>query len=331
MRIVITDCDHPSVEEEKAVAAGRGISLELRQCRTEAEVVAACAEADGILVQYAPITDNVLGQLPRLRAVGRYGVGYDTVDVRAATRRGVAVSNVPDYGTEDVSDHAVALALSLDRGVVQFDRRVRRGNSDFAEMRPLHRLSTRTFGIVGLGLIGSATARKALGVGYNVIAHDPRLSGVGAEHQGVSLVTMHELLARADVVSLHVPLDASTRHLIDAEALARLKAGAVLVNTCRGGVVDTGAVHAALRSGQLKAAALDVLESEPLPADDPLLELDNLILTPHVAWYSEEAYSELKTRTAENVADVLEGLPPRNILNPEVLSSVTAPWGGERT
>ncbi|WP_104169326.1 C-terminal binding protein [Cryobacterium sp. M23] len=319
MKIVITDCDHPQTAEETAVARAHGVELVLAQCRTEDDVIAAGRDADGLVVQYAPITETVLAALPQLKAIGRYGVGYDTVDVPAATRHGVAVCNVPDYGTEDVSDHAIALAVSLERGIVRFDRQVRHGNSRIDDLRPLHRISTRVFGVVGLGLIGSATARKARGLGYTVIAHDPALPVDGVSSEGIPLVGLDELYATANVVSVHVPLNDATRHLIDSQALGKFLPGAILINTCRGGVVDTDAVVDALASGRLKGAGLDVFEEEPVPANSPLLHAENAVLTPHVAWYSEESYSELKTRTIENVIEVCAGRTPRNILNGEVL------------
>lgn len=320
MRIVITDCDHETIEEELDVAAQHGVEVVQARCRSEDEVIEAARDADGILVQYAPVTDRVLEALPRLRAIGRYGVGVDTVDVDAATARRVAVSNVPDYGTEDVSDHAVALALALVRGVVQLDRGVRAGQHALTSVKPLHRVKELVFGVVGMGRIGTATAAKARALGFTVIGCDPHVPPRTEAEEGIEAVELDALLERADIVSLHVPLDASTHHLVDDAALSRTKEGAVLVNTCRGGVVDTAAVVRALRSGRLKGAALDVFEEEPLPLDSPLVDLPNTVLTPHAAWYSEESYSELKRRTIENVVDVCAGRTPRNILNPEVLS-----------
>jgi D-3-phosphoglycerate dehydrogenase len=320
VRIVITDCDHDSTSIEEGIARSRGAELKVASCRTEDDVIEAAAGAAAILVQYAPITARVLDALPGLKAIGRYGVGVDTVDVEAATARGVAVCNVPDYGTEDVSDHALALALTLARGVTQLDRRMRAGEHSLAPVQPLHRTATRVFGVVGLGLIGSATARKARGVGYTVIGYEPRLTPGSFTADGVQVTSFEDLLARADVVSLHVPLTAETHHLIDAATLQAMKPGAVLVNTCRGGVVDTSAVVAALESGRLSGAGLDVFEQEPLPVGHPLLGLDNAVLTPHAAWYSEESYGELKSRALENVLDVCSGTTPRNILNPKVLS-----------
>jgi D-3-phosphoglycerate dehydrogenase len=232
----------------------------------------------------------------------------------------VAVCNVPDYGIEDVSDHAIALALSLARGIARLDRGLRRGDYSLTPVRPLHRITGRVFGVVGLGLIGAATARKARALGYRVIGYDP-LHVVGSiTKECVSVVGFEELIAEADVISLHVPLNAHTRHLINDAVLDRVKPGAVLVNTCRGGVVDTNALVDALKNGRLHAAGLDVFEEEPLPSASPLLELENVVLTPHAAWYTEESQEELKRRTAENVAEVLAGRVPRNILNPEVLT-----------
>ncbi|WP_212746936.1 C-terminal binding protein [Sinomonas gamaensis] len=318
--VVVTDLDQPSLAEEEAVSAAEGFELVRAECRTEEEVISAASGADALIVQYAPITRAVFEALPKLKVVARYGVGVDTVDVDAATEHGVAVCNVPDYGTEDVSDHAIALALSLARGVVGLDRELRTGNYSLAPVQPLHRIAGRVFGVVGLGLIGAATARKARGVGYQTIGFDPLYEAGTTTADGTEVVTFDELIRRADVVSLHVPLNAHTRHLINADVLEAMKPGAVLVNTCRGGVVDTEALVDALRSGGIRAAGLDVFEQEPLPKDSALFELPNTVLTPHAAWYSEESQVELKRRTAQNTADVLAGRKPRNIVNPEVLA-----------
>jgi D-3-phosphoglycerate dehydrogenase / 2-oxoglutarate reductase len=319
-RIVVTDCDHDSITIEEAVAAKAGVDLSRADAHTEEAVIAAAREADGIVVQYAPITARVLDALPGLEAVGRYGVGVDNVDVDAATARGVAVCNVPDYGTEDVSDHAIALALAVFRAVVRLDRNIRSGTYDYAPARPLHRARGSVFGVVGLGLIGAATARKARGLGFRVIGSDPRYD-VGARVDGVDdVVSPDDLLRTADVISLHVPLNAETDRLIDAGALAKMRPTAVLVNTCRGGVVDTDALVNALTAGRIRGAGLDVFEQEPLPMDHPLAALDNVVLTPHVAWYTEESRDELKRRAVENVVDVVQGRIPRDVLNPQVLS-----------
>lgn len=318
--VVITDCDHDSIAPEQEVADQYGVELVLTQSATPEDVIANAAQADGIVVQYATINAQVLEALPRLKAIGRYGVGVDTVDVPAATQHGVAVSNVPDYGTEAVSDHAIGLALTVARGITRLDRGIRAGSADFVPVKPLYLLGGRTFGIIGLGLIGSATARKARGLGYEVIAYDIRYQ-TGTEVHGVRIVELAELLSRSDVISVHTPLTPETTHLIGAAELAQMRREAILVNTSRGGVVDTDALVTALQQGKIYGAGLDVHEKEPISADHPLTTFDNVALTPHTAWYTEESYFELKRRTIENVAQVVTGVQPRNILNPEVLQA----------
>lgn len=313
-RIVITDCDHPTIDQERAVTEAAGVELILAQCRTEAEVIAAAQGADGVIVQYAPITRAVMEALPRLKVVSRYGVGVDTVDVGAAAELGVAVCNVPDYGTEDVSDHAIGLTVALTRGVARLDRHMRAGGRDLAPAGALHRNNARVFGVLGLGEIGAATARKAAGLGFRVIGADPRFAP-GEERNGVRVVSQEELFANADVLSLHIPLIPATHHLMNDAAFASMKPGAVLINTCRGGVVDTAALLRALESGQLSGAGLDVFETEPLEAGHPLLAREDVVLTPHAAWYTEESFSELKTRTADHAARIVTGAPALHVLN----------------
>lgn len=321
MKIVLTESDHDSFAPELTALEPYGIEFEVAQTRNPAELIAAAADADGLAVQYATVTAEVMDGLPKLRAIGRYGVGFDTVDVAAATERGIAVSNVPDYGTEAVSDHAIGLALTAARGIAHLDRDIRAGLWDFVPVRPLHIVGGRVFGIIGLGLIGSATARKAQGLGYEVIAYDIAAEEGATEFRGFPHVPLEELLRRAHVISVHTPLDETSRHLINAQRIEQMRPDVIIVNTSRGGVIDTDALVAALQGGRIAAAALDVHEREPLPPDSPLLGFDNVTLTPHSAWYTEESYGELKRRTVENVADVLTGRVPRNILNPEVLGA----------
>ncbi|QTE31629.1 C-terminal binding protein [Pengzhenrongella sicca] len=319
-RIVITECDHDSFAPEHDLTDPAGAELVLTQSRSAAELIANAADADAILVQYAQITAEVMDALPRLRAIGRYGVGVDSVDIAAATARGIAVCNVPDYGTESVSDHAIGLTLAAVRGIPRLDRGVRAGSFDLAAVRPLFQTRGRVFGIIGLGLIGTATARKAAGLGYEVIAYDVAATP-GQVFHGFAAVTLDELLERSQVISLHTPLTDETRGMIGAAELARMRTDAILVNTSRGGVVDGDALVEALRAGSILGAAIDVHESEPLAAGHPLTTFDSVVLTPHLAWYTEESYDELKRRTVENVLEVCAGRAPRNIVNPEVLGT----------
>lgn len=322
--VFVTDCDHPSVAIERGIVEAAGLALELRQCRTEAEVADACRDAVGLLVQYAPITRAVLAALPRCRVVVRYGVGTDTVDVDAATDLGVAVCNVPDYGVEEVSDHALALLLALGRRVVTLDRAVRGGDWSLASSPDIRRLRGRVLGLVGLGRIGRAVARKALALGFEVVAHDPVVAEPPA---GVRQVGLDELLAGSDFVSLHAPLVPATRHLIDDAALRRMRPGAFLVNTARGGLVDTDALARALADGRLAGAGIDVLETEPIAPGHPLLEQPNCLLTPHAGWFSQDAFAELKAKAAQEAVAVVSGAAPRYCLNPRVLARGTAGAG----
>jgi D-3-phosphoglycerate dehydrogenase len=311
--VVVTDCDHGNVDPERAVLEGYDVELRVLACRTPEEVAAQAGDADVLINQYVPITGEVLDALPRCRLVVRYGVGVDNVDVAAATERGVWVANVPDYARDEVADHTLALALSLLRGVVVLDRSVREGDWDLAPARPLRRLSTLTWGVVGCGAIGTAVAHRAAGLGMRVLGYDlPQVpSGPPIERVG-----LEELLEAADLVSLHAALTPESHHLIGAAALGRMRPTAFLVNTARGGLVDTAAVLAALDTGKLAGAALDVLEGEP--PDDlgwRLARHPRVVATPHAAWYSEEAFHTLKSEVAREALRVLGGGAPRSPVN----------------
>ena len=319
-RVFVTDWDYPTLELEERVMQAAGLELVPVQCRTEDDVIRLCADADGLLNQYAPLGRRVLSALDRCRVVARYGVGIDSVDLAAASELGIAVCNVPDYGVEEVSDHAIALLLGLARATHRLDREVRAGLWDFSVVRPLRRMRGTVLGVIGFGRIGRATANKAAGLGLRVLACDPHASEPGFDPGPAQMTPLDALLERADYVSLHVPLKPATRHLMDERRLRRMKEGAILINTSRGGVVDTDALVRALREGWIAGAGIDVLEQEPIPPGHPLLELDNSIVTPHSAWYSEDAFVELKTKAAQEVAAVLTGGTPRSCLNPEVLT-----------
>ena len=315
LSVVITDCDHDGIEPELRVLGEAGIDVRLEDCSSSADVAAAARDADAVITQYAPIDDQALEALRRCRAVVRYGVGVDNVDVPAATRRGVWVVNVPDYGTEEVADHALALLLASLRGIPRLDRGVHAGEWELETVRPLRRLSGLTVGVVGCGRIGGTFARKALGVGLGVVGHDPAGLPPGLAAAGVRELGFEALLEASDAVSLHAPLSERTRHLIDADALRRMRPGAHLINTARGGLVDHAALLAAIDEGRLAGAALDVLEPEPPEAGDPLTAHPRVLLTPHAAWYSEESYETLKTEAAREAVRVLSGEPPRSPVN----------------
>jgi D-3-phosphoglycerate dehydrogenase len=315
--VVITDCDHGTIAPEEAVLRAAGVAHRLHQARTEEEIIAQAGEADALIVQYGRITGRVLDALPRVRAVVRYGVGVDTVDLEAATARGVVVSNIPDYCMEEVSDHALALALACWRRIAFYDRRIRAGVWSATEVTSMLRLHGRVMGVVGLGRIGATLARKAAGVGMTVWGYDAYLPELPA---GVRRVGLEELLAGADIVSIHTPLTAETRHLIDEKALRRMKPTAFLVNTARGAVVDTAALTRALREGWIAGAGIDTLEQEPPSREMELLSLPNVTLAPHAAWYSEDAMVDLKRKTAEAAVAALRAERPTSVVNPDVYS-----------
>ncbi|MFC5745781.1 C-terminal binding protein [Actinomadura rugatobispora] len=316
--VVVTDTDLPGTERVLEILRAGGLRTRVARCRTEDEVIEAAADATALMVQWAPITAKVLDRLERCRFVGRLGIGYDMIDVEAATARGIAVANTPDYCVEEVAAHTIALVMAAGRRLFPLDRAVRRSRWAVTEDAPAaFRPSRTTLGVVGFGRIGSRTAAHAAALGFPVVVHDPHVTDHVITAAGHRPAGLEATLAAADVLSLHVPLTARTRHLLDARALARLPRGAVVVNTCRGGLIDEAALAGAIRDGHLAGAALDVFETEPLPAGSPLRDLPGVILTPHAAWYSPQALDELGERTARQVVDFLDRRPVPSIVNPE--------------
>ena len=309
--VVIADDRYASYREEESVLGEVDARIEIFRSGSAAEARKAFAAADGILVNLFPITAEVIGSLDGCRVISRYGVGYDNVDVEAATRRGIWVAFVPDYCFEDVSDHALALLLGCARSIPYKDRKVREGKWNLHRDSPCNRIQGTTLGMVGYGAAAQCMHRKVMGLGFaRVLVYDPyeRISAIKAA--GGTPVDFATLLRESDFVSLHVPLTKETRHMIGAEQIAMMKKSAMLINTSRGPVIDETAVGRALQEGRLAAAGLDVFEKEPVPPDSVLLTLDNVILTDHAGWYSEESEVELKTKAARNVAAVLAGGRP---------------------
>jgi D-3-phosphoglycerate dehydrogenase len=313
--VLITDYVFPSLEIERAVLQAAGAELVAMQARSEAELVEAVAPADGLLVCYAPVTRRVIERAEHCRVIARYGIGVDNVDVAAATERGIVVTNVPDYCIEEVSDHALALLLACARKVAFLDRRVRAGRWEARDAVPIRRLSGQVLGLVGFGKIPRLLAAKARALGLTVLAYDPYLDAATCEAHGARKVELGELLGAADFVSVHAPLTPQTRGLIGEAELRRMKPTAYLINTARGPIVHEAALLRALAEGWIAGAALDVLEAEPPGAAHPLLDFPQVIVTPHVAFYSEESLQELQRKAAEEVARVLTGQPPRYPVN----------------
>jgi phosphoglycerate dehydrogenase-like enzyme len=309
LKVLITDFNYPDVELERRILEDAGLELVTAQCRSEEDVIEAGRGVSALLTQYAPITARVMTELPELRMVGRYGVGYDIVDVEAARERGVWVANVTDYGTEEVAVHALSLALSLLRHLPLYDRDVKAGRWHSASTGPLHRLKNSTLGVVGLGRIGGTFARRASPWFGRTLGCDPYLED-DAWPEGVERASLEEVFSESLVVSLHPPLTDETRGFIDRNLLERMPDGSYLVNTARGGLVVMDDVLWALEEGPLAGAGLDVLPQEPPPQDHPLLSNPNVILTPHAAFYSVEAEQEVRRKAAQNVvAWAREGRP----------------------
>lgn len=300
MKVVITDADYPDFEIESAVLAEAGCEVVRTDARSPEEVAQVAAGADALIYQWATIDETVLKAAPTVGLVVRYGVGVDTVDLDAARRQGVWVANVPDYGTEEVAAHAFAGAMASVRHLKMLDENAAAGTWDYLATGPVRRLSTLTFGCLGLGRIGQMVADRAAPWFGNVLAHDPSRPGDSwPDH--IERVDLDELFARTDVLSLHLPLTSETRHVVDARRLALMPPGAVLVNSARGGLVDEAALRAALDTGHVSAAALDTWAEEPVNPAHPLVGHSRVIATPHSAWYSHESEEEVRRRAAENV------------------------------
>lgn len=298
--IVITDSDHPNIIPElDALKEVENVEIRLEQCVTEEDVIERCQDADGLINQYAPLTKNVLKSLPNCKVISKYGVGYDNIDVNAAAELGIQVCNVPDYGVEEVADHTLALTFNLLRKVTLLSNAVKNNIWRFEIAQPIQRLSTLTIGVVGLGRIGRMYAEKAKALGWNVIAYHRR------PVEGFELVTLEELCRKADVISIHIPLNDETRHMFNRKLFSLMKPSAVIVNTSRGGVICEEDLVEALKKKQIAGAALDVLEKEPPQKDHPLFQFDEVIITPHAAFYSEQAYYDMKRKAAEEAISYL--------------------------
>jgi D-3-phosphoglycerate dehydrogenase len=312
-RFLITDHDFPDVELELALFREAGIDAVVAQCRTEDDVIAAGKGCQGLLAQYVPINARVFEALPEVRIVSRMGAGFDTVNTADARKHGVWVSNSPDYGIGEVATHALGMALSIVRHLPRFDRDVKAGRWSYAATGALARASELTLGILGLGRIGKRMTYIARNIFGPVIACDPYLID-GDFPAYVERVSKEELFRRADIVSLHVPLNDETRGIVDKRLLGLMRKGSWLVNTSRGAVVVVSDVIAALDSGRLDGAALDVLPKEPPEADDPVLRHDRLLLTPHAAFYSVEGERELRRKAAQNLVDWATTGRPRYVV-----------------
>jgi D-3-phosphoglycerate dehydrogenase len=316
--VAVADSVFPNLDPAREVLSKIGADLRLAERPTPESIVQVAGDADAVLVTYAKITGEMIRQMPRCRIIARFGIGVDNVDIAAATDAGIVVARVPDYCIDEVSDHTLALLLALVRKIPFANSRAHAGRWEMSAVVPINRLRGRVFGLVGFGRIPQLVAPKAKAFGLRVVTYDPYVAQEIATAAGVEKVDFAELVKVSDYVSIHTPLMAETQGLFNADVFRKMKPTAYLINTARGPVVDEAALAHALDAGQLAGAALDVLSQEP-PTTSPLMGRDNVILTPHMSFYSVESLVELQTKAAEEVVRVLAGQPPRSPVNPEAL------------
>ena len=313
-KVIITECDFempPVIEESQLKPVGADVIV--AQCKTEEDLIATCSDADGLIFQYAPLTSRVLAELKKCRVIARYGTGMDTLDIAAAVERGIICCNVPGFCLSEVADHTMALLLACGRAIIKLNESVQRGEWDAVGIaKSTERLDGQTIGFIGLGAIARAVATRAKAFGLRTIAFSPRTPDSTFEAAGVDRVELVDLLRESDFVSVHTPLRAETHHLINTQELEMMKSTAYLINTARGGLINNEALLAALQSGSIAGAALDVFDPEPMPPESPLREAPNLIITPHAGFFSLTAMEVLRRETAGEVARVLSGQEPKS-------------------
>lgn len=319
--VALTDHVFPEATLVEQIRSQVATELQVNECLDEEGLVEITHLADAVIVERAKITAKVIDQMERCKIIVRHGVGYDTLDVDAATKAGICVCNVTDYCTQEVADHAMALLLALSRSLFSLDRCVRAGGWRIFDVAGgIRRIDGMVLGLIGYGKIGQAAANRAKSFGMKVLCFDPYVPSSVMDAAGVVKGDLEEVLGQSDAISLHLPLSEETHHLLNAERLRLMKPTAFVINTARGGLIDQKALVEALVEGRLAGAGLDTLEKEPPAATDPILQCPNVILSPHAAFYSQGSLRELHFRVARRVAQVLvERRCPDNLLNPAVL------------
>ena len=319
-KVLVTDYVWPSTEPEREVLSSIGATIIEAPDPDESTLIELAADVDAIMTCFAQVTANVVKAAKNCMVISRYGVGVDNIAVSTATEQGIPVTYVPDYCVDEVSDHVMALLLTWNRQIVFYDKVAKMGDwGGSVSPVPLRRLRGKNLGVIGLGRIGLAVAGKAQALGINVLGYDPYISGNTAAMENISITSLEDLLEQGDYISVHTPLNDNTRGLIGKNELSRMKPTCYLVNCARGPIVDEMALYQALLSGSIAGAGLDVMEDTEPRADNPLFELANVIVTPHVAFLSNESVNELEVRTAQATKNVLLGQMPEFLVNPEVL------------
>jgi D-3-phosphoglycerate dehydrogenase len=321
--VAVADSVFPNLDPARAVLAQIGADLQLAPEPTPEAILKIAGSANALLVTYAKINADMIRQMKDCRVISRFGIGVDNVDIPAATEAGIVVTKVPDYCIDEVSDHTMALLLAAVRKIPMATEQVHSGTWKMPNFVPIHRLRGSVIGLVGFGRIPQLVVPKAQAFGMKVIAYDPYVPPEVFQNLSVTSVDLDTLLRTADYVSVHSPLTPETKGLFGAEAFKKMKKSAYLVNTARGPIVDEAALAQALDAGEIAGAALDVMTQEP-PVGSPLIGNKKAIITPHTSFYSEESLVELQTKAAQEVANVLNGQPPRNPVNPEVLQKTAS-------
>ena len=316
-KVVFTDYNFSSIDIERQVLSELDCDIVEQQTKDEQTLITQCSDADGLIVQYAPLTSRVIEATTKCKVISRYGIGVDTIDIEAATNKKILVCNVPDYCIDEVADHTLAMILALGRKIVPLAQAVVDRKWDAVGVsRPLYNFKNQTLGLVGFGKIPQNLYPKVLNLFGKILVYDPYLK---KDKYNLTSVSFHELVRTCDYISIHCPLIEETYHMFSESQFQIMKPNIYLINTSRGPIVDTKALYFALKNGHLAGAALDVLEEEPPGMEYELVKLDNVIITPHAAFYSESSLENLKYKTALNVAKVLRGEKPINVLNKEVL------------
>lgn len=320
-QVIITDYTYEDVELERAILQEAGFGLTDCKLQTPQELIPAVRQADALIVQYANINSEVINSLEHCQLIVRYGAGIDNIDLQAATAKGIFVCNVPDYSVDEVSNHAIMMIMAFARRLPATSKYLSSGGWWDPAIGQITRLAGSTIGLIGFGRVAQMVARKLAAFNVNILAYHPRRDAAFIEARGAQKASLEEIAKHSDYISLHSRLDEESHHLVDAEFIKNMKPSSYLINTARGALIDETALLEALRSGRIAGAGLDVFETEPLPKEHPLLKLDNVILTPHCAWYSQEANIDLRRKAAQEVVRVLSGNMPANLCNKDALSN----------
>lgn len=318
-KILITDYAWSSLEPEREVLSEIGGELIIAESGSESELGKYAPIVDAILTCWKPVQESVINAAKKCQIISRYGIGVDNINVSVATEQGIIVTNVPTYCVDEVSDHTIALMLSCIRKTSRYNRSVRSGKWDSSIGEKMYRLRGKTLGVIGFGNIAKSVIQKIKSFGLEVRVFSPRTSDKEIESHGGLKVSFESLLSESDIITIHAPLTPETHHMFKFQEFSQMKNTAYLINTARGGIIDSGALEKALKSGEIAGAGIDVLEAEPPYVDEPLLYMNNVVITPHAAFISEESIHELQVTAARCVAQVLSGQLPETVINPSVL------------